>query len=67
MRRSHRVLDVDAETLVPGDVVYLESGNRVPADIRLIAAHGLEVDESLLTGESLPVAKRADWSSYNFV
>ena len=62
VRRSHRVLDVDAETLVPGDVVYLESGNRVPADIRLIAAHGLEVDESLLTGESLPVAKNADWS-----
>src|SRR5210317_423603 len=62
VRRSHRVLDVDAETLVPGDVVYLESGNRVPADIRLIAAHGLEVDESLLTGESLPVAKQAEWS-----
>jgi len=62
VRRSHRVLDVDAETLVPGDVVYLESGNRVPADIRLIAAHGLEVDESLLTGESLPVAKNPDWS-----
>jgi magnesium-transporting ATPase (P-type) len=62
VRRSQRVLDVDAESLVPGDVVYLESGNRVPADIRLIAAHGLEVDESLLTGESLPVAKNADWS-----
>ncbi len=62
VRRSERVLDVDAETLVPGDVVYLESGNRVPADIRLIAAHGLEVDESLLTGESLPVTKLADWS-----
>jgi len=62
VRRSHRVLDVDAETLVPGDVAYLESGNRVPADIRLIAAHGLEVDESLLTGESLPVAKNPDWS-----
>ena len=62
VRRSQQVLDVDAETLVPGDVVYLESGNRVPADIRLIAAHGLEVDESLLTGESLPVAKDADWS-----
>jgi Ca2+-transporting ATPase len=62
VRRSQRVLDVDAETLVPGDIVYLESGNRVPADIRLIAAHGLEVDESLLTGESLPVAKDAGWS-----
>ena len=62
VRRSERVLDVDAETLVPGDVVYLESGNRVPADIRLIAAHGLEVDESLLTGESLPVTKHAEWA-----
>ena len=62
VRRSDRVLDVDAETLVPGDVVYLESGNRVPADIRLILAHGLEVDESLLTGESLPVTKDARWS-----
>jgi Ca2+-transporting ATPase len=62
VRRSERVLDVDAETLVPGDVVYLESGNRVPADIRLIGAHGLEVDESLLTGESLPVTKHADWT-----
>lgn len=62
VRRSGRVLDVDAETLVPGDVVYLESGNRVPADLRLIAAKGLEVDESLLTGESVPVAKNAGWS-----
>jgi magnesium-transporting ATPase (P-type) len=62
VRRSQRVLDVDAETVVPGDIVYLESGNRVPADIRLVAAHGLEIDESLLTGESLPVSKQADWS-----
>ena len=62
VRRNGRILEVDAESLVPGDVVYLESGNRVPADIRLIAAKGLEVDESLLTGESVPVSKNADWS-----
>ena len=62
VRRSRRVVEVDAETLVPGDVVYLESGNRVPADIRLIAAKGLEVDESLITGESVPVAKDAGWA-----
>ncbi len=62
VRRSQRVVDIDAEEVVPGDIVYLESGNRVPADIRLIAAHGLEVDESLLTGESLPVRKQAHWS-----
>ncbi len=62
VRREDRVFDVDAETLVPGDIVYLESGNRVPADIRLFATQGLEVDESLLTGESLAVAKDCDWS-----
>jgi magnesium-transporting ATPase (P-type) len=53
-------LDVDAEMLVPGDVVRLEGGFRVPADLRILSAVGLEADESLLTGESVPVAKRAD-------
>ena len=48
---------IDAEQLVPGDRVTLASGDRVPADIRLLHAHELEVDESLLTGESLSVGK----------
>jgi len=48
---------VPAEELVPGDVVFLESGNRVPADLRLVQANGLAADESLLTGESIAVQK----------
>lgn len=60
--RDGEVREIDAEGVVPGDVVWLESGNRVPADIRLLTAHGLEVDESLLTGESLPVAKDPSWA-----
>lgn len=57
VRRGGESFDVDAAEVVPGDVVILEAGAKVPADLRLITAHGLEIDESLLTGESLPVAK----------
>lgn len=60
--RDGEVREVTAEKVVPGDVVWLESGNRVPADLRLLTAHGLEVDESLLTGESLPVNKDPEWT-----
>jgi cation-transporting ATPase I len=55
--RSGRWDMLDAEGLVVGDIVDLEAGEVVPADCRLLAAEGLEVDESSLTGESLPVAK----------
>lgn len=48
---------VTAEELVPGDLVTLTAGDVVPADCRLVDSHGLELDESSLTGESLPVAK----------
>ncbi len=57
--REGQTRDVDAEELVPGDLVLLESGDRVPADIRLEWCHGLEVNESFLTGESVPVGKEA--------
>jgi len=60
--RDGEVREVDAEEVVPGDVVWLESGDRVPADVRLTSAHGLEVDDSLPTGESVAVAKDAAWT-----
>ena len=59
--RDGEPIEIDAEEVVPGDIVWLESGNRVPADLRLIQSHGLEIDESLLTGESLAVRKESDW------
>jgi magnesium-transporting ATPase (P-type) len=51
---------VPGENLVPGDVVLLEAGNKVPADIRLWEAHSLQIQEAILTGESLPAEKRLD-------
>ncbi|HEX6157350.1 MAG TPA: HAD-IC family P-type ATPase, partial [Burkholderiales bacterium] len=49
---------VPVASLVPGDVVLLEAGDRVPADVRLLRARGLLIDEALLTGESVPAAKQ---------
>jgi Ca2+-transporting ATPase len=58
--RGGREVDVGAEELVPGDVVALEEGDRVPADARLVWAERLRLDLSLLTGESAPVERGAD-------
>jgi Ca2+-transporting ATPase len=58
LRDSHRVT-VPARDLVPGDVVFLEAGNYVPADLRLIQSVNLKIDEASLTGESVPVEKVA--------
>ncbi|WP_424003211.1 cation-translocating P-type ATPase [Haloarcula salina] len=62
VRRDGELRDVDAASLVVGDRVELESGDRVPADVRLLSATGLTVDESALTGESEPVEKDPDWT-----
>ncbi|GAA2335160.1 cation-transporting P-type ATPase [Dactylosporangium salmoneum] len=60
VRRGGELAAVPAEDLVPGDVVLVEAGDRVPADGRLVRSARLEIDESALTGESLPVAKDAE-------
>ncbi|MCK5002868.1 MAG: HAD-IC family P-type ATPase [Gammaproteobacteria bacterium] len=52
--------EIDAENLVVGDIILLESGDKIPADIRLLVSHDLEVDESLLTGESTALLKDAN-------
>ena len=57
VRRDGRVVELDTGQLVPGDIVLLEAGDRIPADGRLLAAHALEVDEAALTGESHAVGK----------
>ncbi len=60
VRREGRRQRVPSVELVPGDVVLLQSGDRVPADLRLFEVNNLQVDESALTGESVPVSKHAD-------
>lgn len=58
--REGKKHEISSKNLVPGDIVLLESGSKVPADIRLISAIDLKVDESMLTGESLNVTKNIE-------
>lgn len=55
--RGGKRMRIKGEQLVPGDIVLLEAGDKVPADLRLLLSHGLHIQESILTGESVPVEK----------
>ena len=61
VRRDGKVFDIEASRLVPGDIVLLEAGRVVPADLRLLSSVNLKIEESALTGESVPVEKDADF------
>lgn len=58
--RNGETIDLDAENLVPGDVIILESGMLIPADARIFEASELAIDEAPLTGESIPVSKQTE-------
>ena len=60
VNRDEKPVIIPSQELVPGDIVYLEAGNIVPADIRLIEVHSLSIDESSLTGESNAAHKKVD-------
>lgn len=61
VKRDGRQMEIEAKELVPGDIVCLEAGRQVPADLRLCQTMSLKIEESALTGESLPVEKDAGY------
>ena len=67
VKRDDKILIINTKELVPGDIIYLESGETVPADIRILSCENLKVDESALTGESVPVQKSSDVLKENLI
>ncbi|MEI6309111.1 MAG: hypothetical protein WCP58_05670 [bacterium] len=58
VKRSGQLLSVDAKEIVPGDLLVLKQGQKVPADARLQESHDMKADESTLTGENMGVQKK---------
>jgi P-type E1-E2 ATPase len=58
--RNGESVEIDKALVVPGDIVLLSAGSHVPADLRLISCSSLDIDEAVLTGESMPVRKNSD-------
>ena len=67
VKRDGKIIVINTKELVPGDIIYLESGETVPADIRILSCESLKVDESSLTGESVPVQKNANILKENLI
>ena len=67
VKRDDKIIVINTKELVPGDIIYLESGETVPADIRILSCESLKVDESALTGESIPVQKSSDVLKNNLI
>jgi len=65
--RAGEKQQIDAAQLVPGDIVLLASGDKVPADLRLLKSRNLQIDESALTGESVPVEKQSEKLTHDIV
>ena len=61
VRRNGEILEINSEDLVPGDIIIIDAGRFIPADIRLIESANLQIEESALTGESVPAEKNADF------
>ncbi len=61
VRRNGEVIEINSEDLVPGDIIIIDAGRFIPADIRLTESANLQIEESALTGESVPSEKNADF------
>ncbi len=59
IRDGHRIA-IDADAIVPGDILIIEPGDRITADVRILSARNLQIDEAILTGESVPVLKTVE-------